>query len=111
MSEEQLAALTGLTAQQIHRHERGSSRVGAARLLELARALTASVDFFFEAMPHPLDHGLPAMADAALPPSPGDQALRRETLELMRAYRRITDPRIRRKVYDLALALAKAAQD
>lgn len=111
MSEERLAEQAGLTPQQIHRHERGSSRIGASRLLDLAHALAVPVDFFFEDMPHPYDDGFPPTAFAELPPSPGDQALRREILELVRAYHHITDPRIRRKVYDLAQALAKTAQD
>jgi hypothetical protein len=39
-------------------------------------------------------------------PAEADPRLRRETLELVRNYYSITDPDVRRRIYDLAKALS-----
>src|SRR5580658_9764720 len=48
MSQEQLGAAIGLTFQQVQKYERGANRIGASRLLELARTLDVPVDFFYD---------------------------------------------------------------
>lgn len=100
LSQERLGALLGVTYQQIQKYERGANRVGSSRLHELAGILDVPVAYFFAAGPGAA--GSPA-------DDPGDAVGRRETLELVRAFNRIDDPRIRRRVLDLARALAGAA--
>jgi transcriptional regulator with XRE-family HTH domain len=46
-----LAQMVGLTSLQLQEFEHGTTRVGAAGLFELARALGVSVSFFFEDAP------------------------------------------------------------
>jgi len=111
MSQEKLGDAIGLTFQQVQKYERGANRVGASRLYDLSRVLDVPVSFFFE----------DSAAAGALDPHPGgiaeategyeaDPMLKRETLELVRAYYKITDPHIRRRLFDLAKALAKSAE-
>ena len=112
MSQERLGEALGLTFQQIQKYERGANRVGASRLYDLARVLDVPISFFFDDMPEPLArgggeitarHGL-GFADTQQ--SFSDDALnRRETLELVRAYYRITDPAVRKRVFDLIKSL------
>lgn len=109
LSDDRLAELARLSARQIQRYERGAARIAPSSLLNLAQVLGVSVDYFFENLPGSLAEGLKAMPPPEPPPSPGDQVIRRETLELVRAYQRITNPGARREVYDLAQALAQAA--
>ena len=110
MSQEKLGDAIGLTFQQVQKYERGANRVGASRLFDLSRVLDVPVSFFFEDMvpavqPEPRG-GLaeaPERYDA-------DPMLKRETLELVRAYYKIPDPHIRRRLFDLAKALAKSSE-
>lgn len=109
MSQEQLGKASGLTFQQIQKYERGANRMGASRLHQLATILNVSVSYFFEELPATRAPGVSDHGQAPLEGGPmaDNQVLqRRETLELIRAYYRITDPKQRRKVYDLIKSMA-----
>jgi len=108
MSQERLGEALGLTFQQVQKYERGVNRVGASRLFDLSRVLDVPISFFFDDMPESLAStygghlsrrtaGFSEMQDSFT-----DDALnRRETLELVRAYYRITDPAVRKRVFEL----------
>ena len=113
MSQERLGEALGLTFQQIQKYERGVNRVGASRLFDLSRVLDVPISFFFDDMPEPLarEYGGAAVRRAVGFAEPQDSfeddALhRRETLELVRAYYRITDQGVRKRVFDLIKSLA-----
>ena len=109
LSQEKLAAALGLTFQQVQKYERGANRVGASRLFDLARILEVPVGFFFEGLaPAEPDPPVAPPSDIPTPPAVGME-LKRETLELVRAFHCISDPIVRRRVYDLARALADRA--
>src|ERR1700748_3402291 len=115
MSQERLGESLGLTFQQVQKYERGVNRVGASRLFDLSRVLDVPISFFFDDMPDSL-----SMAFGGNPPRRsggasgsndpfGDDTLsRRETLELVRAYYRITDPSVRKRVFDLIKSMGPA---
>jgi transcriptional regulator with XRE-family HTH domain len=107
MSQERLGEAIGLTFQQVQKYERGANRVGASRLYDLSRVLDVPVSFFFEDMaPH--ESGTPVPGGAlASEKSEKDPLLKRETLELVRAYYKIPDVQVRRRLFELAKALAK----
>jgi len=112
MSQERLGEALGLTFQQIQKYERGVNRVGASRLFDLSRVLDVPISFFFDDMPEPLaaTYGAQTTRRAAgFEGSDGmdDEALhKRETLELVRAYYKITDPSVRKRVFELIRSLA-----
>jgi len=107
MSQERLGESLGLTFQQVQKYERGVNRVGASRLYDLSRVLDVPISFFFDDMPDPRAGGVIAgVAGFAEKPegygAPADDPLtKRETLELVRAYYRITDAAVRKRVFDL----------
>jgi transcriptional regulator with XRE-family HTH domain len=107
MSQERLGEALGLTFQQVQKYERGVNRVGASRLYDLSRVLDVPISFFFDDMPDPRANGVQVgVAGFAERPEgfsgPADDPLsKRETLELVRAYYRITDPAVRKRVFDL----------
>ncbi len=105
MSQERLGDALGLTFQQVQKYERGANRVGASRLFELAKALSVPVSYFFDDLPSNLE-------DDAPPTDPGpqddDPMQRRETIELVRAYYRISDESARRRLYELTRSVANA---
>ena len=112
ISQEKLGEAVELTFQQVQKYERGANRIGASRLYEFARILDVPVSYFFENMPK--DIGTPEGAyqvgmkyHETAPPELGTMD-RRETLELVRAYYRITDPKRRQTIHDLVTNLAAA---
>ncbi len=103
MSQEKLGDAIGLTFQQVQKYERGANRVGASRLYDLSRVLDVPVSFFFEELG---DASPPSGASEAAEPYQSNPMMKRETLELVRAYLRISDPQIKRRLFELAKALA-----
>src|SRR3954451_23140395 len=66
LSQEKLAQDLGLTFQQIQKYERGSNRIGASRLFEIARILGVSVEFLFQGRPQGSERTFaPGFAEAA----------------------------------------------
>lgn len=113
MSQEKLGEALGLTFQQVQKYERGANRVGASRLFDLSRVLDVPVSFFFDDMSEDVEALSPRLISGlAEEPVPfeADPMTKRETLELVRAYYRITDPQVRRRVLDLAKALGAASE-
>ena len=110
LSQERLGDALGLTFQQVQKYERGANRVSASRLYDLARVLDVPINFFFDDF---ADGGSQAAASAfgfaesqeAFGLSP-DLLSRRETIDLVGAYWRITDPAQRRRVLDLIKGMA-----
>ncbi|HEX4173495.1 MAG TPA: helix-turn-helix transcriptional regulator [Acetobacteraceae bacterium] len=107
MSQERLGEALGLTFQQVQKYERGVNRVGASRLFDLSRVLDVPISFFFDDMPESLANayggqGRRSAGFTETQDSFTDDALnRRETLELVRAYYRITEPAVRKRVFEL----------
>jgi transcriptional regulator with XRE-family HTH domain len=106
-----LAEAIGLTFQQVQKYERGVNRVSSSRLVDIANALDVEVLYFFQEMTAGLQQQTPALLmNAKKPPKvehESDPMARRETLELVRAYYRIQDPAVRRRLADLTKAVAR----
>lgn len=51
MSQKDMAALLGLTFQQIQKYENGTNRISASRLWDFSQILGVDVNFFYEDMP------------------------------------------------------------
>jgi transcriptional regulator with XRE-family HTH domain len=105
MSQEKLGDALGLTFQQVQKYERGANRIGASRLYDLSRVLDVPVAYFFEEFGDQPSFGIGETAADPYQPNP---MMKRETLELVRAYLRIADPQIKRRVFELTKALAAA---
>lgn len=107
MSQEALGNAIGITFQQIQKYERGSNRMGSSRLYEFARILGVEVGYFFAEYED--DGAAPAtgMAESGVAAFEHEQIASRETLEMMRAYYKITSPRVRRSLLDLMKTLAE----
>src|SRR5687768_10469151 len=109
MSQEKLGEAIGLTFQQVQKYERGANRIGASRLWDLSRVLDCPVAFFFEEMDDETASASPRNLSVETPDveEKGDDPMtKRETLELVRAYYRIEDYHVRRRIYELAKSLA-----
>ncbi len=105
MSQEKLGDALGLTFQQVQKYERGANRVGASRLFQISRILDVPVSFFFDEMAAESAAATAGLAEEAAPSS-FDPIAKLETLELVRAYYRISDPRVRKRIFELTKAVA-----
>jgi transcriptional regulator with XRE-family HTH domain len=115
LSQEKLGEAIGLTFQQVQKYERGANRVGSSRLFDLSRVLDVPIAYFFDEMPGAVQDKSPSkLMGMTTPPTvefEPDPMAKRETLELVRAYYKITDPALRKKLFDLIKSVAKGLQD
>lgn len=113
MSQEKLGEAVGLTFQQIQKYEKGANRIGASRLFQFARILDVPPSFFFDEMPAGPPSSAVGRLDGLAEDAEGfvhDPVIKRETLELARAYYRIADPQVRKRVFELIKAVADTDQ-
>lgn len=112
MSQERLGEQMDLTFQQIQKYEKGTNRIGASRLFQLADILNVPVGFFFEGLDN--TSGYQPQAGFAEAPSESyvmDFLDSREGVELNRAFVKIADPKVRKSVVELVRALAESGKD
>lgn len=108
-SQEKLGESLGITFQQIQKYEKGTNRVGASRLQAISTVLNVPVSFFFEDAP---GSETPAAGFAEENDSTYivDFMNSNEGVQLTRAFTKITDPKIRRKIIDLVKTLDPEAE-
>ena len=111
LSQEKLGEAIGLTFQQVQKYERGANRIGASRLHELSRVLDVPVAFFFDDTDPVRAPAIPAgFAEPTAEAFDSDPLRRPETIELVDAYFAIEDAAVRRRLLDLAKALAAESE-
>lgn len=108
ISQEKLGGALGLTFQQVQKYERGANRISASKLFEVARALDVPVSFFFQDMAQDVSDAMRGMAEVAAEPFEHEQLQRRETADLVKAFYRIVNPHVRKRVLDLVKSLSVA---
>jgi len=109
MSQEKLGENLGITFQQIQKYEKGTNRVGASRLQAISGVLSVPVAYFFEDAPGSEGAALKGFAEdganLAL-----DFCSSTEGLQLNRAFVKISDPKVRRRIIDLVSSLGDSAE-
>jgi transcriptional regulator with XRE-family HTH domain len=114
MSQSTLAEAIGLTFQQVQKYEKGTNRVSSSRLVDMANALDVAIPHFFQEMSAEVAQQTPSMLMdmKTLPKVDGenDPMVKRETLELVRAYYRIPDTIVRKRLAELTKVIAKSAE-
>ncbi|TFF25447.1 XRE family transcriptional regulator [Jiella endophytica] len=110
MSQEKLGEALGITFQQVQKYEKGSNRIGASRLQHISDVLNVPVAYFFEDAP-----GSPAQTSSGMSETGSDYVVdflsTSEGLQLNRAFVRIADPKVRKRVIDLVRTLAGSSDD
>ena len=96
MSQTQIAEALDLTFQQVQKYEKGVNRISASRLYHLSLIFGVPVESFFEEIE---EEGS----------SSDDVMLTRETMELVRAYYRIRDPKVKKALHAMIKAMGKRA--
>ena len=105
MSQEKLGDALGLTFQQVQKYEKGTNRIGASRLQHIARILQVSVSFFFEGAPE-IPGQTTGMNETPSPAYVADFLATSDGLALTRAFTRIKNSKLRRRIVDLVEQIA-----
>jgi transcriptional regulator with XRE-family HTH domain len=102
-SQDTLARSLGITFQQIQKYERGTNRIFASRLFHLARVLRVPIAYFFQGLAGGEAGAAEGTAQRAGPAADdfGDLLGRNDSLKLIQAFNKITDPSVRRQIYAL----------
>jgi transcriptional regulator with XRE-family HTH domain len=108
MSQEKLGDALTLTFQQVQKYEKGTNRIGASRLQQISHILQVPVAFFFEGAPQHTDSNTMAnpMEPAPSPTYVSDFLATSDGLSLTKAFMRIPDPKLRRRIVDLVQQIA-----
>ncbi len=97
MSQEKLGEGLGLTFQQIQKYEKGTNRIGASRIQQIAEILQVPVSFLFEGSPGSSTH----FGESPSPTYVADFLATAEGLALIRAFTRIPNIKLRRAIVDM----------
>ena len=109
LSQEAVAKAIGVTFQQVQKYEKGTNAMNASRLFEFARFMNVPVAFFFEGVEESNES---SGAGFGLAESPAVQfdydnlASDRESLEMMKSFKRLKEPTVRKRLADLLRAIA-----
>lgn len=108
MSQERLGEKLGLTFQQVQKYEKGVNRIGASRLFDLAQVLGVPIQYFYDSMSSAVSGHVsaPGFADKPGDTYVADFLSSRDSVELNKAFARITDARIRRSIVDMVRSIA-----
>src|SRR6266498_3610414 len=104
MSQEKLGDALGLTFQQVQKYEKGTNRIGASRLQQISHILQVPIAFFFEGAPNAsaLRSNGSALSMAQIDDFVSDLG----GLRLIRAFMRIDNAALRRKIVMLVQEIA-----
>src|SRR5579862_2866744 len=107
MSQEKLGDALGLTFQQVQKYEKGTNRIGASRLQQISHILQVQVSFFFEGAPTVgTGSRQEGFAEASSPAYVSDFLATSDGLALTKAFMKIADSKLRRRIVDLVEQIA-----
>lgn len=108
MSQEKLGDALGLTFQQVQKYEKGTNRIGASRLQQISHILQVPVSFFFDGAPHVPGGALrtDGVGEAPSPAYISDFLATSDGLALTKAFMRIGDSKLRRRIVELVEQIA-----
>jgi len=108
LSQEAVAKAVGITFQQVQKYEKGVNAMNARRLVEFARFMNVPVAYFFDGLDEEMAAGKAAgFSEAAEAFEHGSPVSDRESLEMMKAFKRIGEQGVRKRLSDLVRAIAE----
>ena len=105
MSQTKLGDGLGITFQQVQKYENGANRIGASRLQHISDILQVPVPFFFEGAPD-LPGQPTGFGGAPSPAYVSEFLATNDGLTLTKAFMRIKDISLRRRIVELVEELA-----
>jgi transcriptional regulator with XRE-family HTH domain len=112
ISQEKLGESLGITFQQVQKYEKGTNRIGAGRLFQIAHVLNVPVSFFYDDAPDvDLEKATGFAESTGQVAYMSDFLSKGDGLELYKAFLSIESPKVRKKFVELAKAMAEIATD
>ena len=103
VSQEKLGEALGVSFQQIQKYEKGSNRIGAGRLQDIANELEVPISYFYDDMPGAEQKpGFAANGVSYV----SELLTSSDGVELTRAFLRVKDPAVRRRIVELVKSIA-----
>ncbi|QRE74528.1 helix-turn-helix domain-containing protein [Methylobacterium aquaticum] len=109
VSQEKLGDALGVTFQQIQKYEKGANRISASRLRQIADMLGVPVSFFYEGAPRQDGTRSDDAPENAVEAGPHDVFWTSQDLQLVRAFQRIGDNQLRRRIISLVEAIGTSS--
>ena len=107
LSQEKLGEALGVTFQQVQKYEKGTNRIGASRMQQIAETLNVPISFFFADAPGADNEQVSkGMEEADSANYVVDFLSTSEGIELNTAFVRIKSGAIRRRIIDVVRTLA-----
>lgn len=108
LSQEKLGDALGVTFQQVQKYEKGTNRIGASRLQQISTFLNVAPSFFFDGA-HSGTGAVPGMGEGDTAPFISEFVSSSEGMALNKAFSRIRDTKVRKRIVDLVMTLADDA--
>ncbi|MFT4074829.1 MAG: helix-turn-helix domain-containing protein [Asticcacaulis sp.] len=105
MSQESLAEVIELTFQQVQKYERGSNRISASKLYEIAKALKAPIAYFFEGYGE--NEAVEGFSESESEQFVHGFLMTTEGIELAEAFPRVKNAKLRRRILELVRTLGE----
>ncbi|MBV9079423.1 MAG: helix-turn-helix transcriptional regulator, partial [Methylobacteriaceae bacterium] len=104
MSQEKLGDALGLTFQQVQKYEKGTNRISASRLQQIAGLLGVSIDYLYGGTAGDVPSGFSENQAGNYV----SDLLTADGLKMLKALQSIPDARVRRRLVELAQSIAEA---
>lgn len=111
LSQEELAKSIGLTFQQVQKYEKGVNRISVSRLMDISKALKVPFAYFLEGVAGISSQlggaaRLRGVSDTKQAPLEADPMMRKDVIELVRAYTSIETTQLQKQLLEMAKAMA-----
>ena len=112
ISQAKLASLLGVTFQQIQKYEKGTNRIGASRIWDMALVLKVPVDYFYEGIDEKIDKYSPRRLyglnnENVAINTEVDPLFKQSNVELIIALEKIKNCKIQQSIRDMIISLSK----
>lgn len=112
ISQAKLASLLGITFQQIQKYEKGTNRIGASRIWDMALVLKVPVNYFYEGIDEKIDKYSPRRLyginnENVLINIESDPLFKKSNIELIIALEKIKNCKLQQSIRDMIISLSK----
>ena len=107
ISQETLADALGLTFQQVQKYERGTNRISASKLYDIARTLQVSIAWFFEGLGDPATTRVDELSLPQPNPSAIAFLMTPEGMDLASLFPRLAQRHVRRRLVELIRSMVE----
>ncbi len=115
ISQMKLASLLGITFQQVQKYEKGTNRIGASRIWDIASVLKVPVSYFYEGIDEKIEKYSPRRLygindESVSVDTETDPLFKKSNIELINAFEKIKNPKLQQLIHDMIIYLSKSVR-